>query len=321
MSQRLAVGALRGLAARLSRRPALARRLLPLPRLAPTALRSRLYHVFSWPLGEHLRGQHEISTAGGRMLVETEAPFGRVLAVSGVWEPHVTAAFRGRLMAGDVCIDVGAHAGYYSLLASRLVGPGGHVYALEPAARLFRALSSNLARNGCANVTALQVAAGETGGTAILHEAPGPSPLTSSLSPRMLVDPHGGRAEEFVASRVTVVTVEDVVPRELWPRVRAIKIDVEGYEVEVLRGLERLLAVARPVAVFVETSPEWSSEDPAAFLTELCTRHALTAHLLRNEYTLDGFFPRRIEPPARVAEIPPGRRDLMLVGGRARRDA
>lgn len=328
MARRLAQLIVR-VASTLGRRQWLARRLLPLARLVPgRSRRARLYHVFSWPLGSGIRDRYEVGTVGGRMLVDPQTLIGRVLAVSGEWEPHVTSAFCSRLAVGDVCVDVGAHIGYYTLLASGAVGRSGRVYALEPSSRVFRTLSSNLALNASANVTAFNVAAGERAGRGALYEAPGPSPLTSSLSSRMLDAPHGARAEEFVPTDVQVVALDDIVPADDFRRVRVVKIDVEGYEIEVLRGMESLLRAADRIAVFVETSPEWTTEDPARFLTEFCKEHRLSPYVLRNDYSLEGYFPRRLLPPVRVRTIPLGRQDLMLVRpdpGRAdgdlRRDA
>jgi FkbM family methyltransferase len=310
-------------AATLGRRQRLARRLLLLARLVPgRSRRSRLYHVFSWPLGSGIRERYEVGTVGGRMLVDPQTLIGRVLAVSGEWEPHVTSAFRGRLAAGDVCVDVGAHIGYYTLLASRVVGPTGRVFALEPSERVFRTLCTNLELNASANVTALNVAAGEGAGPAVLYEAPGPAPLTSSLSARMLENPHGARAEEFIATEVRVVALDEVVPEDVFPRVRVVKIDVEGYEIEVLRGMENLLRRAGRIALFVETSPDWATEDPAGFLTEFCGAHGFTPYVLPNDYSLEGYFPRRLARPVPMTTIPRERQDLILVrDGRRLRDA
>jgi FkbM family methyltransferase len=269
--------------------------------------------VFSWPLGNGISERYEVGTVGGRMLVDPQTLIGRVLAVSGEWEPHITAAFRGRLAAGDVCVDVGAHIGYYTLLASSAVGRSGRVYALEPSSRVYRTLSSNLGLNSAANVTAFNLAAAETAGSGVLYEAPGPSPLTSSLSSRMLDAPHGARAEDFVATEVQVVAVDDIVPAEEFRRVRVVKIDVEGYEIEVLRGMESLLRAVDRIAIFVETSPEWTTEDPARFLTEFCDEHRLSPYVLHNDYSLEGYFPRRLLPPVPVRTIPLERQDLMLV--------
>ena len=248
--------------------------------------------------------------------MHTEDAVGRVLAAAGEWEPHVTHAFRGALAPGDVCLDVGAHIGYYTLLASKLVGPRGRVYAFEPSPRAHAELAANVARNAATNVIALNVAAGAEPGTAILYEGPGGSG-NSSLSPRLLESPHAGRAEEYTPVEVTVATLESLVPRDAFRRGRMIKVDVEGYEVEALRGLERILDEGARVALVVELSPEWSAEAPAQFVEALCRRHRLTAFLLVNEYTFDGYFPDRIEPPVRIHEIPSERCDLLLVRGAA----
>ena len=319
---RLVAHAIGGAAAVLGRRQWLARLLLALGRLVPgRSSRARVYQVFSWRLGGGIRDRYEVGTVAGRMLVDPQTLIGRVLAVSGEWEPHMTSAFRGLLSPGDVCVDVGAHIGYYTLLASRVVGPTGGVYALEPSLRVHRTLASNLALNASENVAALNVAAGEAAGSALLYEGPGPSPLTSSLSARMLDAPHGGRADEFVATAVPVVALDDVVPADVLPRVRVVKIDVEGYEVEVLRGMDALLRAADRIALFVETSPDWAVEDPAPFLAELCEAHGLSPYVLQNDYSLDGYFPRRLVRPVAVSTIPRERRDLMLVRGARPRDA
>lgn len=137
-----------GLVDRFRTRPGLAERAVRLPRLVPLrSARSTLYRTFSWPLIDHLRQRVEISSVGGKLVVDTGDVVGRVLTASGVWELHVTEAFRRRLAPGDVCIDIGAHIGYYTLLASKLVGPGGHVYAFEPSPGVYGRLEKNLVRN------------------------------------------------------------------------------------------------------------------------------------------------------------------------------
>ena len=303
-----------GLVDRLRSRPGLAERVVRLPRLVPSrSVRSTLYRTFSWPLIDHLRPQLEISSIGGTLLVDRADMVGRVLVASGVWEPHVTEAFRARLGAGDVCVDIGAHVGYYTLLASKLVGPRGHVFAFEPSPGVYRALEENLARNGVTNVTALNVAAGADAGTGVLYELAEGSSGNSSLSPRLLDSPHAGTAGEYASVEVDVCAVDTRVPGDEFARVRMIKVDVEGYEVEALRGVERILAAGAPIAVIVELSPEWSLDDPAPFIEDLCRRHRLTPYRVVNEYSLDGYFPARIVPPVRVRTIPSERCDLLLV--------
>jgi hypothetical protein len=83
----------------------------------------------------------------------------------GVWEPNLTSFLASRLRDGDVFVDVGANIGYFSLLASRLVGRHGKVVAIEASPNIFAMLSANLARNGAANVEAINIAVSDRVGT------------------------------------------------------------------------------------------------------------------------------------------------------------
>ncbi len=79
--------------------------------------------------------------------------------LSGHYEPHLSAVFEKYCTSGMTVVDVGANLGYYSLLASRLVGPSGRVVALEPNSENCRLLLSSLRLNGSSNVQLLPVAA------------------------------------------------------------------------------------------------------------------------------------------------------------------
>jgi FkbM family methyltransferase len=270
-------------------------------------LRSRLYRSFSWPLAKRLRTEAEVAVVGGsRMLVRTDDSVGRVLAISGVWEPNVTAAFSRLLSPGDVCIDVGGHIGYYTLLASRLVGRDGHVYTFEPSPANYRSLSSNLARNGVANVTALQVAVGAGAGRAELYEGPGTNTGGATLSPLL-----GARRGGQPIVDVEVRPVADSVPEADWARIRVIKIDVEGYEVEVLRGLVPVLARTGSLAVFLELNPKWIPEIPQD-VEAFCRDQEFTVQRLRTGYSLEGLFPGELSEPEDVDSIPAEHCDLLL---------
>src|SRR5207302_2723035 len=109
---------------RLGAHPRLARTVLRLPQLVPQSrLRAYLRRSFAWPLAKRLQTELDVRVAGGNIMrVRTDDAIGRALAVSGTWEPNVTKVFTQHLSPGDVCLDVGAHIGYYTLLASRLVG-------------------------------------------------------------------------------------------------------------------------------------------------------------------------------------------------------
>lgn len=145
------------------------------------------------------------------------------------------------LAPGDVAVDVGAHKGAYTWWMSRAVGEGGKVYAFEPqpalADLLRRLTSNNRYRNVVIENQGLSSAAGEM----TLHvPLGGPSP-GASLEPR---------AESTDTYRVTVTTLDDYFAGREPCRVRLIKCDAEGHELEVFRGAEQLLAEQRPALLF-----------------------------------------------------------------------
>jgi FkbM family methyltransferase len=86
----------------------------------------------------------------------------RYIHLFGIWEPNITRVVQRRLSAGDIFVDVGANVGYYSIMASKLVGESGHVVAIEPSLRIFEMLKTNIALNDCPkNITAINMAVSE----------------------------------------------------------------------------------------------------------------------------------------------------------------
>jgi FkbM family methyltransferase len=296
----------------LVRRPRLIVRLLRFPSLVPSSrLRARLYRSFSWPLGQRLQAETEVTVAGGsRMRVRTDDLIGRVLAISGVWEPNVTAAFRRALAPGDVCLDIGAHIGYYALLAARLVGPRGRVYAFEPSPENYQSLRVNVELNALRNVTTVELAVGEEERRAVLYEGAPYNTGVTTLSPVLAAkDPTPGRE-----TMVDVGPVTSVVPPEDLARVRVIKIDVEWHEIEVLRSLAPVFELGHGLSVLVEFTPHRDAPDAASQLVALCEAHGFTVYRLRSGYSLELLFPERLEGPTPIEALPEKKRcDLLLL--------
>jgi FkbM family methyltransferase len=207
------------------------------------------------------------------MIVDTSEPIGRTLAASGIWEPGVTALFHRLLVPGDVCVDVGANVGYFTLLASGLVGPAGHVYALEPAPVPYKGLLANLALNRVANVTALPVAAGAAEGDAELHTGPRGKAGESSIR-----QPTEGWSTVHVMVRPLPALLETAEVE----RLRLIKLDVEGFEVEVLRGLAPIFEQGFRPALIAEVHPLLDPE-ALAYVADLARRHDLVVHRLLDD--------------------------------------
>jgi FkbM family methyltransferase len=219
----------------------------------------------------------EVRTDGDFVIrVETSEPMGRVLAASGLWEPHVTAAFQALLGRGDICVDVGANIGYNALLAAQLVGPEGHVYALEPSTETHESLLENLELNGARNVTALRVAAGAADGEVLLHDRPEGQSVRSSVGE---ID-ESLPAESLVS--VPVQTVASLIHPSDAARLRLVKIDVEGFELEVLRGVQPVFELGGRPALIAELH-RGHVDETVSFLLELGHEYGLTMYKLVND--------------------------------------
>jgi len=164
----------------------------------------------------------------------------------GVWEPHVSAWLADQLVTGNTFIDVGANIGYYSLMAARLVGESGRVVAVEPVYP--HVVRQQVRLNGWNNVTICGAAAGNRHGTVEIGIAnPWNRGHNSVINP----------ARFGKTATIPVVRLDDYLPALGIHQVDAMKIDVEGYEVEVLLGARTLLADGAVPKIAFELSPDF----------------------------------------------------------------
>lgn len=140
-----------------------------------------------------------------------------------------------------VLLDIGANIGVHSLWFSQCVGPGGRVFAFEARRIAFQMLMGNLALNSVENVYARQVAIGAAPGT--LHLDPVDYSLPRSFGSMSLRDAHADREPAEGCEAIAVVTLDGL---DL-PRVDLVKIDVEGMELDVLRGGHGTIERERPL--------------------------------------------------------------------------
>jgi FkbM family methyltransferase len=185
---------------------------------------------------------------------------------TGAYELEVQRALVRFLRPGMTFWDVGAHAGFMTLLASRLVGAGGRVHAFEPAERSRARLRAALRANDTSNVIVHDVAVGATSGTATLYSHGTSSMWTTvaELGDAPVVD-------------VTARTLDDLADELGTPDL--IKVDVEGAETDVLCGARRLLAAGRSKLVVEFSSAalldQARSVFPQSVFTQLDESHWL----------------------------------------------
>ena len=159
----------------------------------------------------------------------------------GEFETAELSFVRRFVQPGMTILDIGAHHGLYTLLSSRLAGRTGRVYAFEPSPRERKALLQHVKLNRCKNVKVQALALGDADKKTELYVVDGTESGCNSLRP------------PAVTTATSPVSVQ-VVPLDGWlaeqgiERVDFIKLDVEGGELDVLRGAVKLLERApRPV--------------------------------------------------------------------------
>ena len=134
-------------------------------------------------------------------------------------------------LRGRVAWDLGANAGIYSALLSKLVGPSGKVYAFEPVPDTFKIMSANLLAAQCTNVIPMNMALSDHDGMMPMSFDPSYNPA-SSLEVREgqpTIDVRVASGDRLVESGECQVPV-------------MLKIDVEGHELKALRGMKNILA-------------------------------------------------------------------------------
>ena len=161
--------------------------------------------------------KHRLLIASGRFR-SPEPEWGRL----GEW-----------LTPGDVAIDVGANVGHYAARMCTLVGTAGRVVAVEPVPATFALLTANARHFARGNLTLLNLAASDTPGVVGLS-----------------VPDAGGYEARLAAAAPLHCLAAPLDALGIPGPVRLVKIDVEGHEAAVLRGMSGLIARDRPVVIF-----------------------------------------------------------------------
>ena len=165
----------------------------------------------------------------------------------GIYEAGTISVLRRFLNEGDIFFDVGANIGSISCVASHFVGENGYVYAFEPHPETYKILEHNIFINKQKNVSALNVALGAEISTAWIYDKPNIGRGAASL-----IRPEN--ASEKSRRQVYVTTIDTLIETKQLPVPAVIKIDVEGFELQVLRGAEKLLRSAQAPMLCVEYS-------------------------------------------------------------------
>lgn len=231
-----------------------------------------------------------------------EPEFGKYIAADHVWEAHIVDAIRSTLKAGDCFVDIGANVGVMSFNAADVVGPQGRVIGFEPNPRNISAFRRGIVANGFDHVILYPFAVSD-------HRAM--IGVTSASNGKVIGDAVATQAADVIQA----VVPDEILAHEA--RVDLVKIDIEGYEPQALRGLAGTLARHRP-AMLCEFNPmclkEQGHADPSAFaeavfgLTSMVqlVEHDRSRTDVRSASDLMALWHERDEIATRTGHLPAG---------------
>ena len=160
----------------------------------------------------------------------------------GTNEPPVQNALAACLKPGDVFYDIGANVGFFTIIGAKLVGNAGHVYAFEPVPANAALVRRNAQLNQFSNITVFEQAVSASSGKAELLVAhySGGSTLSVADTPPDLKD----------RMMVDIVAIDDLITQKAILPPTMIKIDVEGAELEALRGMTETIKTYQPIILY-----------------------------------------------------------------------
>ena len=204
---------------------------------------------------------------GSKMWLDSaDEGISRDLIIYGVREYETTALVKSIIAEGDVVINIGANLGYYTLMESKFAGSAGKVYAIEPNPQSVEILKHNVQINGLKNVEVFSMSIGDKDGTGKLN--------ISRKSNWCSMSRHKSKA--FVGSvDVTVVSVDSFIKDRARPDF--IRMDVEGYEYEIIKGMRSLMARDGRLGLLIEVHAEFLGADKTRSLLKVLKENGFKA--------------------------------------------
>lgn len=165
-------------------------------------------------------------------------------AIAGITEPQLLEWFSRQVEPGETWLDIGAHYGYTSLALAQLVGVTGRVFAFEPMAATAGCLARTRAINNLECINVVPMALGDEPDLKIVELTTVRGMVDSTLQA-------SGAPEEQWHEKFLVSQLDWLWPRICSgiPTIHGIKIDVQGMELHVLRGMQEVLRTHRPKLV------------------------------------------------------------------------
>jgi FkbM family methyltransferase len=199
-----------------------------------------------WPFGDVL------ATPAGKIYINWHEDFIirktlQTYILQSGWERQTTAIFSEVVREGDVVLDLGANLGYFSLLASKLVGDGGKVFAFEPEPKNYQLLLKNIDINGYHNIIALPKAISAKSGKMSLF-------INANDSGSHTLHKPNSRGSFPTQIDIESVSLDDYFAGG-FTSINVIKMDIEGTEPKAFLGMREILSKNPNLIIIMEFFP------------------------------------------------------------------
>lgn len=185
-----------------------------------------------------------VNIEGHKMyIIKSDDTVSEELIINKTWESLETEVFKQNIKNGDTVIDLGANLGYYSLIAARIVGEKGKVYAFEPDEENFQILEKNIKANNYKNIIPVKMAVSDKIGNIKLYLSPG------NKGDHRIYDQNAGRNTVTIKS----TTLDNYFKNQ---KVDLIKIDIQGSEMDAIKGAKKIINANKNIKVITEYQAE-----------------------------------------------------------------
>ncbi len=187
----------------------------------------------------------------------------QIIKDRNLYEPEVTTYINGYLKPGQTFMDIGANNGYYTLIGSQLVGDSGKVISIEPNPKSFKRLEQNILENGIKNVYIFKIALSDYNGSENLYLNDGSEDACASLISNVQKKP---------IQKVEVRRFDDLFKND---NIDLIKMDVEGSEISIIRGMNQYLKTHPDIKILIEWNPSYRNEDDFIYISNIYINYTI----------------------------------------------
>ena len=198
----------------------------------------------------HLNLQTDYAEVFGNKLFLSKKGLGLSVSHYGTYEELEAKIMEEKIEMGNIVVDVGANIGLHTLNMARIVGNTGQVFAFEPDPSNFEILKKNVKINNYKNIILEQKAVGDKHGRTTLYQSDHPG--------KHRIFPQTEQAKSQV--QVELTNLDNYFDSDMIDKINFIKIDVEGLEFSVLKGMKNILKNSKKIKILFEFMPENTME-------------------------------------------------------------